>query len=435
MKAEDKKTIADLSKQSILVVDYGYFPELAKALGGKDGHGTVIYGTNWRSYNPTPDKCYMALGVDGLIHTEDVQDFEDSVDTIAFFDVGDGSTQRRLRRHGKKVFGAGESEIIEMDRLRFKEILASAGLAQPPHVPLYGIDGLREYLKEHDDLWIKIDSKWRGIKETWYHEDYLSSETTIDELAHTLGFMRNTFRFIAEQPWPGIETGCDVFLSGGKYLPIGTYGFEEKNEGYICKAIPLDQMPKAVRKINDGMAPYYDMWNTCGMASTEARILSEAMYGYEVGESYFLDATQRAGSPPAEIISALYTNFPHIVRACANGEMITAAPRAKYAAQVILKSGMAMCESTPVSVEKGFEDRVKFRRQCVIDGQMFIIPMHGDEIIGAAVGWGNTKQTAQDMALEAADKVHCKELYFNCAVFDEIDETIAIGESLGLGKF
>jgi hypothetical protein len=435
MTDKNKMTTSDLSNQTALVLDWGYFPELAKSLGGKDGYGTTIYGTAWHNYNPTPDKAYMGKDVPGLIWVEEYEDYIDSSDIFVMFDVGAYSTQRRLRRQGKKVFGAGESEIIEMDRLRFKEILAEAGLAQPPYIPLYGIEELRKHLKANDDLWIKIDSKWRGIKETWYHEDWLTSETTIDELAHTLGFIRNQFRFIAEECWPGIETGCDFFVSSGKYLPIGTYGFEEKNEGYICKAVPLDQMPKAVKKINDGMAPFYERWNTCGMASTEARILSEALHGYKVGESYFLDATQRAGSPPAEIISALYTNFPHIVRACANGEMITPAPRAKYAAQVILKSGMAMCESTPVSVEKGFEDRIKFRRQCVVGGQTFIIPMHGDEIIGAAVGWGDTQEQAQDMALEAADNVKCKELYFNANVFEDITETIEQGKELGLGDF
>ena len=435
MNPNDKKTIADLSKETALVQDYGYFPGLAKALGVKDGFSNVIFGTHWRSYAPTPDKAYMGLNVPGLTHTENVQDYEDIASVIAFFDVGDASAQRRLRRQGKKVFGAGESEIIEMDRLKFKEILAQAKLPQPPYKALYGVDELRAYLKAHDDLWIKIDSKWRGIKETWYHEDWMTSETTVDELAHNLGFIRNQFRFVVEECWPGIETGCDLFISGGKYLPIGTYGFEEKNEGYLCKAMPLDQMPKAVKSINDGMAPFYEMWGTSGMASIEARILSEALYGFKVGDSYFLDATQRAGSPPAEIISALYTNFPHIVRACAYGEMITPAPRAKYAAQVILKSSMAMCESTPVSVDKGFEDNLKFRRQCYIDGQMFIIPMDGDEIIGAAVGWGNTSKEAQDMALEAADRVHCKELYFNVNVFEDIEETIATGKELGLGEF
>ena len=435
MKLDDKKTISDLSKQTILTVDYGYFMELARACGGKDGFANSIYGTNWRSYNPTPDKAYMGLGVPGIIHTEDVQDFEDMADVIAFFDVGDGSTQRRLRRAGKKVFGVGESECIEMDRLRFKEILTSVGLPQPEYKVLCGIDELSAYLKECDDLWIKIDSKWRGIKETWYHEDWMSSEVTVDELAHCLGFIRNTFRFIAESPWPGIETGCDLFVSGGKYLPIGTYGFEEKNEGYLCKVVSIEGMPAAVKNVNDKMAACYEQWNTCGMISTEVRVLSEKAFGFEVGTGYFLDATQRAGSPPAEIISGLYTNFPHIVRACANGEMITPAPRSKYAAQVILKSGIAPHSSVPVSVDPGFEELVKFRRQCVIDGQSFIIPMNEDDIIGAAVGYGDTVEEATCMALEAADHVHCKELYYNANVFEDILETIQCGEELGLGKF
>lgn len=428
-----KKSSVDLSRESALVIDYGYFPEMAKRMA--EEYGTVYYGASWHSYNPTPDKCWMGLNIPSLIHMEEYDMVADNVDLLAFFDVGDHAKQEAYRRRGKKVFGAGCAELIELDRAHFKDVLKQAGLSGPPYEIIYGIDALRDYLKTRENLWVKIDSKWRGIKETWFHEDWESSITTVDELAHTLGCFRNMFRFVVEECWPGLETGCDFFISDGRYLPIGTYGFEEKNEGYICKATPLTEMPKAVRAINDGMAPFYEMWNTCGMASTEVRVLCEALYKFKVGEPYFLDATQRAGSPPAEIISALYTNLPHIIRACANGEMITPAPRAKYAAQVILKSAQAMHESCPVSVEKGFEDRVKFRRQCMIEDQMFIIPMHGDEIIGSAVGWGNTRGEAQDMALEAADKVHCKELYYNCAVFQELDETLANAEALGLGKF
>lgn len=426
------KTTIDLSKQSALVIDYGYFPGLARALGGKGGFGTVYYATNWHGYNPTPDKAWMGKDVPGIIHLEEYEDVLKLVDLIAYFDVGDSARQSALRTDGKKVFGADGA--IELDRAIFKQVLTDANLPQPPYEVIYGVDALREYLQKNENLWVKIDSKWRGIKETWFHEDWETSYTTVDELSHKLGCFRKDFRWIVEQPWPGIEGGADYFYSGGKVLPIGTQGYEEKNELYLCKAIPVEQMSKAVRNVQTAMDPFREMWNTCGAVSTEVRILDEAAYGYKVGDGYFLDATERAGSPPAEIIGGLYTNFPHIIRACANGEMITPSPRAKYAAQVILKSSQAICESCPVSFEKGFEDRLKFRRQCYVDGQLFIIPMHEDEIIGAAVGYGRTREEAEDQALEAADKVHCKELYWNGS-FDCIHETIEIAEELGMGKF
>lgn len=427
-----EKASIDLLKESVLVVDYGYFPEMAKALAKK--YGVVFYGTNWHSYNPTPDKCYMGKDVPGIIHVEEIEDVIKSVDLVAFFDVGDYARQRSLRADGKKVFGAAGSELIELDRVYFKDILQQAGLAGPPFEVVYGIDNLRAYLQEKENLWVKIDSKWRGIKETWFHEDWETSYTTVDELAHTLGCDRQDFRWVVEECWPGIEGGADYFYSGGQVLPIGTQGFEDKNEQYLCKAIPVEQMSKQVRKVQAGMDPFHAMWGTSGMCSTEVRVLSEKMYGYDVGEGYFLDATQRAGSPPAEIITGMYSNLPYIIRACAHGEMITPAPIAKYAAQVILKSSMAMHEHCPVSVEPGFEDQVKFRRMRMKGEQLFIIPMHGDEIIGSAVGYGRTKEEAEDQALEAANKVKCKELYFKDD-FDEIHETLLMAKELGMGGF
>lgn len=440
--APSKKATVDLSKESVLILDYGYYCGLAAALGGKDGYGQVFYGTNWHGYCPTPDKCFMGMGVPGLIHVEEHEDYVDLADIIAFFDVGDYAKQRALKRQGKKVFGGAGTELIELNREYFKRVLEQAGLSTPPFEVIVGIDNLRAYLEKNEDVWVKGDSKWRGLGETFYHQDWETSYTTIDAMAHDLGCFRNAAnlpsppaKWVVEQPWPGIETGCDFFVSDGICLPVGTYGYEAKDEAYICKVMPLDHMPKAVKTINDGMAPFYAMSGMGGMASTEVRILNEEMYGFKPGEPYFLDATQRAGSPPAEIISGLYTNLPHVIRACANGEMITPAPRAKYAAQIILKSALASCEPCPVSVDKGFENSIRFRRQCVIDGQTFIIPMGEDDIIGAAVGYGRTKEEAQEMALEAADKVHTKELFYNCSVFDDLDETLMEAEELGLGVF
>ena len=47
MTDKNKMATSDLSNQTALVLDWGYFPELAKSLGGKDGYGTTIYGTAW----------------------------------------------------------------------------------------------------------------------------------------------------------------------------------------------------------------------------------------------------------------------------------------------------------------------------------------------------------------------------------------------------
>ena len=443
MENTDKMTVSNLNKQSILVCDHGYYMGIASALGGKEGYGNVFYGPFWHSYSPTPDKAMMGFGCPGIVHIEELDDVIDMVDVVAFLDVGEYARQRSLKRQGKKVFGGSGSEMIELDREYFKTVLKQMGLSTPPFEVIHGIDNLRTYLQKNDDVWVKGDSKWRGLGETFYHEEWETSYTTVDEMAYNLGCFRNAVdvpshpaKWILEKPWPGIETGCDFFVSGGKYLPIGTFGYEAKNELYLCRVMPLDQMPKAVKTINDGMAPFYATTGMGGMASTEVRVLSEPLYGYKIGEPYFLDATQRAGSPPAEIITGLYTNLPHIIKACAYGEMITPKPRGNtnYAAQVIIKSSMAMCGYCPVTVEKGFEDSVKFRRQCFIDGQRFIIPMGGDEIIGSAIGYGRTYEEAEEKALEAASRVHAKELYY-CDDFDEIHETLVKGESLGLGKF
>ena len=162
-------------------------------------------------------------------------------------------------------------ERLETDRELFKRTLASRGLAVAPWRVVYGIDALVKILKAEKRLWIKLNNSERGIKETFFHEDWSSSVTTVDKLAHDLGFLRDVCFFMIEGEVPGVEPGSDYFYNRGAIFPRGLYGWEKKGDAYLCTVRDVDKLPQAVTKVQQAMAPLYKKHNLCGGISYEVR--------------------------------------------------------------------------------------------------------------------------------------------------------------------
>jgi len=426
----------DLPQKKALVIDYGYFMNLARRLAEPGGFGEVVYAPPWHSYNPTPDRACVGMGIPGITHAEDYAPHVRDADIIIFPDVGDMALQklfRDMQQDGSikaRIFGMGQAEELELSRLTFKQKLEEMKLFQPEWGVVYGIDALRELLIKEQKLWIKIDSKYRGIKETWYHDTWKSSKTTVDNLAATLGCLRDTFMFIWERPYGDIEGGSDFFVSGGLRLPVGWQGYEAKNEGYLCRATKLADMSAPVKKVHAATAGYFMQASSCGKASDEIRVDDK-------GIPYWLDATMRFGDPPFGIDLRGWKNLPQIIWAVAGGEMVIPEPVNKYAAMVVLKSDLACEEPCPVDFEDESDGMfISLRRLYVAaDGQKYCIPLDHDNIIGSAVGFGPTKEAAAEQAMFYAGRVRCKELSYNEAVFDSIYKTIKEAEKCGMGVF
>jgi hypothetical protein len=435
-KAPQKAEMTDFSKLKCVVIDYGYFMNLARRLSEADGFGEVVYTPPWHSYNPTPDRSSVGMGIQGVTHGEDWAPHLLDADLIIFPDVGDFALQKLFREMKAsktikaRIFGMGDAENLELKRLFFKEKLEKLGLFQPEWGVVYGIDALREKLKKDEDLWIKIDSRYRGIKETWFHSSYKSSKTTVDSLAATLGCLRDTFMFIWEKPYGKVEGGSDYWTSAGEYLPVGWRGFEGKNEWYICKAERLENMPAPAKLVHDMIAPFYKKVGASGKASDEVRT-------DEHGKGYWLDATMRFGDPPFGVELRGWKNLPQMIWACAGGEMVEPVPVKPYACMIVLTSDAAADEPCPVDFESEDDEKhISLRRLHIAeDGQRYCVPLDHDNIIGSAVGFGNSVKEAVEEALYYANRVRCRELSYKENVMDAITKTLKTAESCGWGKF
>jgi hypothetical protein len=143
----------------ILVYDYGLCTEHAIRLA-RDGH-MVFYYVPWQDAFPQSTKALIGEGLEGLHRIKDFWDYIDKVDIIVFFDNYCGDLVDYLRKKGYKVFGAGSAEKLELDRIKQKEILKTVGLPVGEYEVIHGLSALREYLKENEDKYVKINA-FRG---------------------------------------------------------------------------------------------------------------------------------------------------------------------------------------------------------------------------------------------------------------------------------
>ena len=74
-----------------------------------------------------------------------------------------------------------------------------------------GFDNMEEYLKTHNDLFVK-NNLYRGVMETWHHETYQTSKPFLDFLKTEYGMYQGEEKFILETPIDNaVEFGFDGF--------------------------------------------------------------------------------------------------------------------------------------------------------------------------------------------------------------------------------
>jgi len=421
-----------LSDKICRIYGYGIFEIFLGQIMAQD-YKEIQFFSPWMGPFPTWHNQYIGKGIPGITRLDSWEDGQENVDLFCFFDVGDGDKQKQLRERIKKgelkkdarVFGAGESGEQEMDRLKFKKTLVAQGLAVPKYDIVVGIDALHTLLKKEKDLWIKLNVENRGLMETFHHKTYKKSLGKLDELAHKLGPLRETEKFMWEKPIPGVEPGADWFMAHSEYYEQGLWGYEAKGDGYCAKVSTYDDLPAPIKKVNNAMKPVWKRYDICGALSSEIRFGLSRI-------PHFIDACQRMGNPPAASISSIYKNLPKIIDAVAGGEIIKPEFNGTHVAELTIEAEGAKEEPIPFDWSEKDMHSIKLRRACVVDGQYWNIPFKDSATVAKAVGVGDSREEAEFNALEAAAKFECEGKTYNKATFEELEEITKEAKKYGL---
>lgn len=425
------KGIKDPSDVVCLVYDNGLFLEQALKLA--QTFKKVYYYVPWESAFPKMNTGLIGFGYDQIELVDSVfGEHFDEIDLFHFPDLNSGPLQQHLVNIGKKVWGCRLGEAMELQRAGMKQILEALDLPVGNYETIVGVPNLRAYLKEHDNVYVKID-KWRGTFETFHSRNYKYIEPRLDEIEFELGPLKHTVKFIVEDALDEkgmFEGGTDGWVIDGEYPSKCITGIEVKDKCYVAKFIDYLDIPEPIRLFNDKMKGVFKAYGYRGFFSTEVRI-GKAL------SPYMIDFCSRSGSPPNELYQEQFDNIAECIWYGANGIVIDPKPKAKFGAEIMLHSSWAEKANQPIHIDPKVRDFVKLRNSVKVDGVEYILPQPVPlPEIGAVIGLSDKSiEDAIQNAIENSKGIEAHYLEVPTAATDEAKEQIEKMEALGINYF
>lgn len=315
-----------VSEIHVRVIDKGLFLPIARRLA-RDAKAVTYFTPHERSF-PTVRDC-IGDGFDDIQRVSSPWHDAEDVDCWCFPDVGFSDLQIELLRQGKIVWGARDGDELELSRGKFLEALRKTGLPLPQYGKVSGITKLRDHLRDREDLWVKI-SRYRGDCETFHWRSWEEDESQLDQLAVRFGPYREHVVFYVFDPIDTeIEDGCDSYCIDGEFPSLVIHGMEAKDKAYLGAFQRFADLPEELRRVNEAFAPILRQYGYRSFFSTEVRITDQ-------GDSYFIDPTCRAGSPPSQVMAEMIGNYGEIIWQGANGILVDPEPAAKFGVQAMV---------------------------------------------------------------------------------------------------
>lgn len=418
--------MTDFSRMTALVYDRMLFPYMATTLA--KSFGRVLYFAPQQA-DPFPIAS-KALWGSGLPNVERVPDFEDHIDAadvIVFPDNGHAALQMYLRQHGYNVWGSAASEQLELDREALKRLQDAEGWAIPNTWLIRGVDALRAHFEDpaNDHQFVKLPGRYRGDAETHEHKNLSLSEPWLRYIEHRLWSLRDDVIFVIEGSIPNaIEVGYDGICIDGQFPRVTMYGYENKDVAYLGRVCAYNDLPPVLQDVNAQLAPALNALGCRSMFSTEVRVTED-------GTGFLIDPTLRCGSPPSESMLEIFSNWADIIYEGAAGDVVDPIPVAKFAAQLVLRSDWADEDRLALSFPEEMRHLVKLHGHAIIDGVDHVVAV-GMDIIGSAVGLGETAEEAMAQATEVAKAIEGHDVTFDEHAFEVIKTRITDGEDRGI---
>lgn len=395
-KGESKRE--DLSTKSVTICDNGLFVALAEHLS--HSFGKTRYYSTWESQLPTSNRTLIGTGIPGVERVNNIWETLDDTDLFVFPDLFMGPLQLHLQGLGKRVWGARMAEELEIFRSKSKEHLKSVGVNIGRYKTIVGMERLRNFLKEHDDQYIKLNQNQRGDSETFHAAAYEIVEPKLDELADALGARQHITEFTVEEAIDGAHNlGWDAYTVDGQFPDKNMIGLEVKDRAYCGKVLDRRETPKQITEVNDKLAETLKNYQCRSFFTTELSVTKD-------GKAWAVDPTARTSSPPGELIPLIYENLPQIFWGGGNGELVQPEISSGWGVQLILYSEFGAEHWCPVKYPKKLANNVRLRNWARIQGRDYVIPQSvGMSEIGGVVAVGDTLDAAIEECTEIAEQI------------------------------
>jgi len=386
--------VRDISDCNVCVIDTGLFIHFARTMATK-AKSVIYHNPEVRAFPSIHQSC---IG-DGFPNIHVVRSFWpylNDIDLFCYPDVGRGDEQMYLRSIGKPVWGSGHGEALELKREWFLKVLKEVGLEVPDHHICDGLEELRDHLKDKEDQYVKL-SRYRGDMETHHWNNERMDRGWLDSLAVRFGPLQHGMHFLV---FPAIkatvEVGGDGYNIDGAWPSLLINGIEGKDKSYFGAVTPRDKMPRQVQAVMEAFSPVLRRLGYRGQWSSEIRVTG---YSFK-----FIDPTCRGGMPSSGSQQLLWSNFPEIVWAGANGELLEPEPAGKFSIETMITSADEHGDWETVEIPEELEGVAQFTNCCYVDGAYAFPPCdHGGKDLGWLVSIGNSPSEVLQKQKDAAD--------------------------------
>lgn len=368
----------DLSEKTCCVVDHGDFLPLARALGGEDGFGRVLFvNPSWQKSGPVISEGVIGDGFPEIKWCRDIYEAKKTgADVFVFPDVFHSGEQLDLADQGYPVWGSRNGMVLELDRMFFLNKLDELGLDVPKFDEVIGITALRDYLRDKEDIYIKV-SFWRGSWETRHWRNWDCDSHHLDLWAVRFGGVRELIQFLCfEEIDTKLELGCDTYNINGQWPDYMIHGIEKKDEAYFGAVTRKEKMPEELLPIMEAFSPFLKEENYRCQWSMEVRVTDS--------ESFFIDATTRGGLPSTASQIVAMANLAQVIWHGANGEMVQPEYKHKFTAECMVKIKGEQGAWEPFDFDEELRPWLKLSGCCNPGGVAWFA---GDETPVEEVGW------------------------------------------------
>lgn len=392
-----------LKTKRVRFYDNGLFHGFARHIAPQFAYAD--YWTPWANENPSQKQTRLGEGFPELKRVNYADDDEDKVDLHAFLDLFHADRARRLRRQGKRVWAAGTSEAVELDRIGFREWAKIHGFPMAPATLVTGTDELRRELLKHKTAWVKMaDGHNRGDGETWKWKGDHIGTPRLDEKIYDAGAFKSSTKYLVEEEIKdAIELGEDLTNVCGAWPDHIMQGMEVKGLGTVGIVKPYAQLPDCLKRFNEKLSKVFAQ----DKASTF--FCMEGLYT-QARKYYPMDPCVRLGSPSNELLGSLFTpeSLARMLWDGASGEGLPPAkmtswkPAAKYGIVTMAYNEQSGKNWMPLSYPKEADPWVYLRNPYSLNGKRYAVPQGSPTNLAGVVGIGDSLlDAARNMAKHA----------------------------------
>jgi hypothetical protein len=370
-----------IEELTVVVVDFGSFQSLAERISEDVAH--VMYHAPIEREFRNIDDAVIGEGMPGITRIESFMhpDVVKAADLYVFPDIGYGGEQMYLRSIGKPVWGSNGADELERIRTKFIKTITRLGLPMVHTERILGMTALCEYLKEKENVWIKVN-EFRDNMETWHHQDWFHSQPMLRRLWIKFGVAPEKVWFVVQDALDGAtEVGYDGWNVDGWFPNSSFQGYEKKNKLYLGAQTKYDDLPEEVRTVIEKFSMELEQYQFRNFFAVEIRNLD--------GVSHFIDPTIRMPGQTGEQLTKTLKNITKVIYRGAMGELVQPEWNAKFAASATLNYKGDLEDVKVIRVPKEAQQWVKLCKY-IQDGDEFRFPATKREDVGVVVSMGDT---------------------------------------------